>query len=147
MDPVDDRPLPEGLSDRLGFLLGRAHAANRRLAEARLAGLGIGVKTIGALTVLADEGPLSQQQLGQRMGVDRTTMVAVTNELDDLRLVTRERNPRDRRAYTLRLTGTGRRLLRRATTAAERAEAEFLAELSPAERQQLKALLRRLIAP
>jgi DNA-binding MarR family transcriptional regulator len=139
--------LPAGLADRLGFLLGRAHAAHSAVVASELAPLGIGPKELGALAVLADEGPLSQQRLGARQGVDRTTMVAVVDVLERRGFVERRRDAGDRRAYALHATAAGRRALARATAVAERAEEEFLAPLPPRERERLKRLLRRLLAP
>jgi DNA-binding MarR family transcriptional regulator len=139
--------LPAALSDRLGFLLGQAHEQHRRLAAGRFAELGIAPKEFGALSVLADEGPLTQQRLGHRMGVDRTTMVAVADSLESGGLVARERNPADRRAYALRLTTKGRRTLARAQRVAVRAENDFLVNLGSRERAQLRAMLRRVITP
>jgi DNA-binding MarR family transcriptional regulator len=144
--PLAD-PLPAALSDRLGFLLGRAHLAHRAIAERALASFGLGVKEFGALSVLVEEGPLSQQRLGERQGVDRTTMVAVVDELERRGLVERRRNPADRRAYALHATAKGRRLLRRAREAAKRAEDEFLTPIPPSDRRRLKQLLRTLISP
>jgi DNA-binding MarR family transcriptional regulator len=138
--------LPAALSERLGFLLGRAHLAHRAVAQRAMASVGLGVKAFGALAVLADEGPLSQQRLGERQGVDRTTMVAVIDELQRRDLVERHRDPDDRRAYSLAVTATGRRVLRQASDAETRAEDEFLAPLAADERRHLKQLLERLIA-
>jgi DNA-binding MarR family transcriptional regulator len=97
--------------------------------------------------VLVDEGPLSQQRLGQRQGVDRTTMVAVVDDLERRGLVERQRRPHDRRAYSLHATAKGRRVLKRAIEAATRAEDEFLAPIPPRDRRRLKQLLQRLISP
>ena len=133
------------LYDRLGFLLGRAHLEHRRVAAAHLAEIGIDPREVGALGVLVTEGPHSQQRLGGIMGIDRSTMVAVTDGLESKGLVRRERNPRDRRAYALVATPRGHRLLARATEAVEQAESEFLAGLPAAERRRLKHLLRRLL--
>jgi len=144
--PVGEQ-LPGALSDRLGFLLGRAHLAHRSIAERALASLGVGVKEFGALSVLVEEGPLSQQRLGERQGVDRTTMVAVVDELERRGLVERRRNPDDRRAYSLHATAKGRRVLRQASAAAKRAEDEFLAPIPAGDRRRLKQLLQRLISP
>lgn len=148
--PVDEPPnregLPSTLSDRLGYLLGQAHLAHRSLAEQPLSALGLGVKEFGALSVLAAEGPLSQQKLGQRLRVDRTTMVAVVDQLERRGFAERQRNGEDRRAYALQATSQGRRVLGRANDAAERAEAEFLAPIPPADRRKLKELLRQLIS-
>jgi DNA-binding MarR family transcriptional regulator len=92
-----------------------------------------------------NEGPHSQRRLGNIMGIDRTTMVAITDGLESKGLVRRERNPQDRRAYALVATPRGQRLLARATEAIERAESEFLAVLPAAEQRLLKNLLRRLL--
>lgn len=139
--------LPAVLSDQLGFLLGRAHLAHRAIAERALASVGLGGKEFGALAVLVDEGPLSQQRLGERQGVDRTTMVAVVDELERRGLVERRRNPDDRRAYSLHATPAARGVLKQAGDAAKRAEDEFLAPIPAGERRRLKQLLQRLISP
>lgn len=133
------------MHDRLGFLLGQAHLAHRQLAESALAPLGLGPRQFGALAVLADEGPLSQQRLGERVGLDRTTMVALVDGLERSGMVERERNPDDRRAYALRATPRGRRVLARATAAVDRAEADFLRRLPAQDARRLKEILRTLI--
>lgn len=138
---------PSALAGRLGYLLGRAHLEHRRIAEERLAPLGLRGKEFGALTILATEGEMSQQHLGELMGVDRTTMVAVVDALQSAGLVERERDPRDRRAYALRATSRGRRVLGQATTAAREAEDAFLARLPAADRDELRRLLAVLLAP
>ena len=137
--------LPVSLSDRLGYLLGRAHLANRLATEKALAPLRLSGKELGALSILVEEGPVSQQRLGERQGVDRTTMVAVVDELESSGFVERRRDPRDRRAYSLQATPNGRRVLQRAAEATEQAEDEFLARLSAADRRRLKELLLALV--
>jgi DNA-binding MarR family transcriptional regulator len=133
------------LTDRLGPLLGRAHEAHRADAAAALAPLGLSPKAVGAATVLASEGPLTQRRLAERQGIDRTTMVAVIDELERLGAVERHRDPRDRRRYALHLTAHGRELLGLATAAVVEAEERFLAPLPPADRERLKAMLRALL--
>jgi DNA-binding MarR family transcriptional regulator len=138
--------LPGALSDRLGFLLGRAHLAHRANVERALASLDLGAKDFGALSILVEEGPLSQQRLGERQGVDRTTMVAVVDSLERSELVERRRNPHDRRAYSLQATSKGRRVLREASDLAKQAEDEFLAPIPARDRRLLKQQLRTLIS-
>ena len=135
------------IADQLGFLLGRAHLAHRVIAEQALAHLGLSGKGFGALILLVQEGPLSQQSLGAKQGIDRTTMVAVVDELERAGYVERRRDPSDRRAYSLHATAKGRRVLGRAGDATKRAEAEFLAPLPPADRRRLKQMLRALLRP
>jgi DNA-binding MarR family transcriptional regulator len=119
--------------------------AARAIAEPALAPLGLSPKGFGALTILVQEGPMSQQRLGARQGVDRTTTVAVVDELERAGLVERRRDSRDRRAYSLQATPKGRRVLKRAAEATRRAEDEFLAPLPAADRRRLKELLRTLL--
>jgi DNA-binding MarR family transcriptional regulator len=136
----DDNPL----ADRLGPLLGRAHDTHRRQVADALAPLGLQPKWFGALVVLAADGPMTQRELGDRQGVDRTTTVAVVDGLEDAGLVARVRNDRDRRAYALAITAAGRRRMRRAEAVIATAEDAFLADLTARERATLLSLLRRL---
>jgi DNA-binding MarR family transcriptional regulator len=145
--PISSAVLNVSITDQLGYLLGRAHLAHRAIAERELAPLGLSGKGFGALILLVQEGPLSQQRLGERQGVDRTTMVAVVDELESSGFVERRRDPRDRRAYSLQATAKGRRVLQRAGEATERAEDQFLASLPAAERRRLKRMLRTLLEP
>jgi DNA-binding MarR family transcriptional regulator len=131
--------------DHLGPLLGRAHDAHRALTASALEPLGLSPKGFGALTVLASEGSLAQGELARRQGIDRTTMVAVVDELEGLGAVQRRRAERDRRAYALELTPVGRQLLARARRDVVLVEDRFLAPLPPGERQRLRELLRRLV--
>jgi len=45
------------------------------------------------LTLIESEGPASQQRLADRVGVDRTTMVALVDALEEKGLVNRLRDP------------------------------------------------------
>ena len=136
--------LSPALDDRLGPLLGRAHEAHRVLGREALAPLGLSPKGFGALAVLRAEGPLSQPRLAARQGIDRTTMVAVVDELERMGAVERDRDPADRRAYLTRLTREGQRLHERALAAVVDAERRFLEPLAPGDRERLKGALRAL---
>lgn len=137
--------IPLALAERLGPLLGRAHDAHRVLTNEVLDPLGLSPKGFGAMAVLDAEGAMSQQRLAARQGIDRTTMVAVVDELERAGAVRRRRDANDRRAYALVLTPAGQRLLGRARTAVLTAEERFLAPLSDAERRALRDALRRLL--
>lgn len=138
--------LSAGLGDHLGFLLAQAHHGAVAVADRTLAPLNLEIDQYVALAILADEGPISQHQLGQRMGIDRTTMVALIDGLETAGHVRHERNPEDRRAYALQITRQGRAALARAQRAVTTAEREIAAALTDAEVRQLKDLLNRLLA-
>jgi DNA-binding MarR family transcriptional regulator len=135
---------PQCLSRRIGFLLARGHIDCVAMAGAVLEP-GLSGKHFGCMATIANEGPLSQQKLGDRLRVDRTTIVALVDELEARGLVARRRNPEDRRAYALEATGEGRRWVKRTSAALARAESALLEGLEPAEREELVRLLQKLI--
>ncbi|MGE3909584.1 MAG: MarR family transcriptional regulator [Chloroflexota bacterium] len=138
---------PAALTGSMAILLRQAaRRAADNLSQA-LAPLGLHERHFGILLALADDGPSTQNGLGQRLGIDRTTMVAAIDHLERLSYVVRKPHPTDRRANRIELTGRGRGRLVRATGAASAAEAVLLAHLSVAETDLLKALLARVVQP
>jgi DNA-binding MarR family transcriptional regulator len=73
-------------------------------------------------------------------------MVFLTDELEQLGLVERRRNPADRRSHALHLTEAGRAMLARVMEVTAGHEAATSASLTSAERDQFLALLRRVAA-
>ena len=136
---------PTALMERLSFLLKRTFALLEATIEPGLARLGLNGREFGVLTLLEAEGPTSQQQLADRIGVDRTTMVALIDALEEKQLVNRHRDPSNRRAYVLEVTAAGHKRLRRALKAVELAEQEALAPLSALESARLTQALQRLV--
>ena len=136
---------PAALTERLSFLLKRTYALLEATIEPGLARLGINGREFGALTLLEAEGPASQQRLAGRIGVDRTTMVALIDALEEKHLVNRHRDPGNRRAYVLEVTAAGHERLRDALKAVELAEQQALAPLSAAESATLTRALQRLV--
>jgi DNA-binding MarR family transcriptional regulator len=129
------------LTDRLGYLLKHAHARYGELSAAALAPLGITGRHNAVLIAVDSPEPLSQQEIAARLGVDRTSMVALIDELAAKELVARQPNPTDRRKNVVELTALGRTTLRRANERTATVEREFLAPLSAADGQRLRRLL------
>ncbi len=136
--------LPENLSARTSYLLGRAAARLQVLGEHDLDPLGITPREYTVLAVLADRSPLSQTQVAEILGVDRTTILKLGASLERKGLVVRARDPNDARAYAVALTPAGDRLRAEAFELLLACEAEFLTPLSKSERTQLHDLLARV---
>src|SRR3954452_6307083 len=83
-------------------------------------------RELAVLVMLAGREPESQQQAAQRLGVDRTTMVALLDTLEGKGLVSRQPHAEDRRRNVVELTGVGHTVLEKATRANDEAEQEFL---------------------
>jgi DNA-binding MarR family transcriptional regulator len=139
---VEDYPAP--LSARIGFLLAKAHQNALETTEAALEPLGLSRKAYAALATIVSEGPLSQQAISRRIGVDPATMVEVIDQLEAAGWVERRRNPDDRRQYALEATRSGRRLYSRAQLAVIAAERSVFRSLDAREVKRLSELLQRV---
>lgn len=123
---------------RLGYLLKHAQLQLAELSAVALEPYGINGREFAVLLVLASAEPLSQQQAALRLGIDRTTMVALLDSLEDGGLVARRPHGDDRRRNVVELTGAGKSTLRRAVTAVDDAERTFLAPLDATSAQVLR---------
>jgi DNA-binding MarR family transcriptional regulator len=128
------------------FLLVQLGAHLAREFRERLAPLGLEPRHAGMLLRLGANEGLSQQALGELIGLNPTRMVFVVDELEERGLVERRRNTADRRSYALYLTPKGRDTLREIQDYGRRHQDEIGAWMTRAERVQLTGLLRRLAA-
>ena len=133
-------------SRRLGYLFKHAGRLMAELNDAVLAPFGIEPRELGILIVIDSYEPASQQQVAERIGIDRTTMVAMLDTLEAKGLLSRRPDTEDRRRNVVELTPAGHDILSRAVAASDTAEAELLAPLSPEEAKQLRDLLARVVA-
>jgi DNA-binding MarR family transcriptional regulator len=97
-----------------------------------------------ALNLLHEHGPLSQQALGEALSLDPSNVVGLLNELEERGLITRQRDPADRRRHIVSLSPAGQA---EAATGGQLAaiEDDVLKALSPAERATLHELLQRAV--
>jgi DNA-binding MarR family transcriptional regulator len=136
---------PARLRGTAFWLLGRASLDAQRLTQERLAAAGMRRGFYGVLAVLAEFGPSAQADIGRRLGVDRSDMVAILNDLESERYVTRAPDPADRRRNSVVLTRAGRAALGRFDRAIGEAEKAVLSSLSVTERASLVGLLQRIV--
>jgi DNA-binding MarR family transcriptional regulator len=131
---------------RLAYLFKHAERLMSELHVETLAPFDIHARDLGVLLAIDSNEPASQQQIAQRMGVDRTTMVAIIDALEAKGLIARRPDTEDRRRNVVELTPAGQDMLREGIAASDAAEAELLAPLSPEENLQLRNLLARVLA-
>jgi DNA-binding MarR family transcriptional regulator len=129
----------------LGYLLKHVQMRYFELSAAALGPLGVNGREAAVLRAVDDTTPLSQGEIARKMDVDRTTMVALIDDLQEKGLVRRRQDPDDRRRNVVELTGTGQETLRRAATLTAQAERAFLSPLSAADAARFKNLLRALL--
>jgi MarR family transcriptional regulator, lower aerobic nicotinate degradation pathway regulator len=134
------------MRDRVPFLLYRAAEASHALANQMLAEVGLAARQAGILTMVSELEPMTQKALADALRIDRTTMVALIDDLEQRGLVVRKRHPRDRRAFLICPTDAGRAAKKTAVTILDEQQRRFLAPLSQEERLHLGELLNRLHA-
>src|SRR5215471_2796729 len=145
--PEESPVLPPSMRDRIPFLLYRAAEQSHSLANDMLARTGLTARQVGILTLVIEREPMTQKALGDLLRIDRTTMVALIDDLEGKGFVVRQRHPRDRRAFLVWPTESGRAAKVEAIGILDEQQHHFLAPLTAAEQQQLGALLKRLQRP
>lgn len=145
-DEVDgaSRLLAAELTTEIEFLTARARAIGSSRANVLLAPLGLKVRSYAVLSLACSGLNPSQRELADFLSLDPSQIVALVDHLEERGAVTREQDPRDRRSKGITATAKGVRLHDEARQAIRRAEAESLAPLDAAEREQLRGLLRRI---
>lgn len=146
-DPSTDPPRPPGRGGdhRLGYLLKHAHLRFMQLTSAELEPLGVGPREWAALNCLDEQHGLSQREVADLLGVDRTTMVVLVDELEAKGWVERHPQPDDRRKNIVALTRTGRDVMQRGARLIDDCERRFLATLSEPDARQLKNALTTVV--
>jgi len=130
---VDHRFLP---------LLDHLARVGRRAAGASAPG-GLRPRHLHALGILSEQGALSQQSLGEVLSLDPSNVVGLLNELEERGLITRRRDPSDRRRHIVELSLAGEEALAVAYVRLGLVEDSLLAALSAEERATLYDLLVR----
>jgi DNA-binding MarR family transcriptional regulator len=121
------------------------HMAKERLISA-LEGTGLSSYDYAILSLLNEESCETQGMIADALGLDRSHLVGVLDELEEQGLVQRRRDQNDRRRQLVRLTPAGKEALKGLRTIAKRVDDEFFEPLDAAERETLKELLARLAA-
>lgn len=141
----DDQATPARLRRLPSRLLTQTAMHADRLATQGLARADARKWHYAVLAALQELGPASQAALSRRTGIYRSDLVAVINELADRGLIERAPDPADRRRNVITMTPHGRRRLRQLDKLVATIQDDLLAPLTQPERDQLVALLARLL--
>lgn len=133
--------IPLGDADRVALLFVRIGAVLGDIADAQLAPADLNGRDYEILAILDSDGPDSQHELAELVGVAPGVIVAEIDALEGQGLVGRERDPNDRRRSRVALTAKGRAALKKGDRLADEAVAEVLSGLSAEERAALAETL------
>ncbi len=141
----EDKLVAASITNDVGFLLAKLHAAGSVLNNRSLADFDLKERSYSVL-ILANSGlEPTQRELADFLSLDPSQIVALVDDLEKRKLVVRAPGKQDRRAKTVTATAAGAELCARAGKAASRAEVEALQRLSADEVAAMKALLRKAL--
>jgi MarR family transcriptional regulator, transcriptional regulator for hemolysin len=133
-------------SEPIGLHLARVAKAASRAFDDVLARAGGSLPTWLVLISVKSRQAATQRELAEAVGIQGATLTHHLNAMESAGLVTRRRDPANRRNHVVELTATGEDLFRRQLAAALAFDRRLRAGLSDGEVSQLGALLDRLRA-
>lgn len=125
----------------LALLCSRSAQRLGALVDEALAPFSVRGRHYRVMVAVRDFSAASQQAIGDRLGIDRTTMASIVDVLEERQLAVRAANPANRRAHHVKLTPDGRRQLLRMERAVAGVEDTFLHPLSSEQADTLRELL------
>jgi len=144
-EPPAEPEIPAALDGLLGYHLRRAQVRLFQHFRQQLGHLGITPGQAGMLMVIRHNPGISQTALARSFGIERATLGAVVDYLEQQGWVARAAHASDKRVKALYLTPAGERFLDALLPAIEQHERTIQARLSPAEAQSRRRLLRKLV--
>ena len=97
------------------------------------------------LAVLEEYGPVSQADLGRRLGIDRNDINAIVTRLQAAGYINRQADPEDRRRNLVTINLSGTCYLEQIEHNAAEVQDELLSALDANERRQLHELLAKAL--
>jgi DNA-binding MarR family transcriptional regulator len=105
------------------------------------------LRHFAVLIALNAHGSMTQRELVDELGSEKSNMVRVIDDLERAGLVERRPVPADRRAHAVAMTAKGADVFDAAHEPAHDIAAELVAHLAPSEAKQLLDLLSRFTYP
>ena len=128
-----------------GQALGTLFRAYLTRAGGAVSDLPGGPRGFQVMAIAAVSSCSNQARMAERLGVDRTVMTYLIDDLETAGLVERRPDPADRRARQVLLTARGQETYRRATDRIEQVERDVLAGLSDEDADHFRDLLLRVV--
>jgi DNA-binding MarR family transcriptional regulator len=140
-------PSPLVLDSFLPYRLSVAsNAVSSRIAAAYRKRFGLKIAEWRLIAILAEAGRATPQALGEATQMDKITVSRAATALIERGLILSANNPADGRSHFLSLSNDGQALYDEIAPLALSTEAALFAMLTPAERDILDAMLRRIEA-
>jgi len=142
--PVDGEHAAGRLARNPGFLAARFTSVAATVSNRALAPFGLRTRSYSLVELAAASGGLSQREVGRILALDKAHVVRLVDQVVEMGLVVRERDPRDGRAWLIRATPKGDAVARKAGQALDDAYSLLLGPLSTDEISAAMTALQKL---
>lgn len=133
------------LRNYLGYALHKAATLLRVQVNQALKDHQMQSHHFGVLSVIARSDVINQMRICDEMGIDKASMVKITDHLESSGMIDRVGSLEDRRIKNLVITEKGKKFLKAAEAPRRKVETEFLKALRPDEIENFKSLLGRIL--
>jgi MarR family transcriptional regulator, lower aerobic nicotinate degradation pathway regulator len=133
--------MPRELVANPVFLLARLGFGVKKHAIEELERIGSSLYDYSVLALLAEAPCEGQSSIAEMLSLDKSQLVGLLDGLEERKLIERRRDPNDRRRHNVLLTAEGKRQLEKLRELVNGIAEEFLAPLTPAQREELHKLL------
>jgi DNA-binding MarR family transcriptional regulator len=133
-------------ANSIGYLIKRCGVLMNEIAEKRFESQSISFTQWVVLAQLAQHPHQTPTELSNHLGHDMGALTRLVDDLQDKKLVRRERSEEDRRAVRITVTAEGRRLAHTAKALVLELANRLAEPYSRSETDQLISLLQRLLA-
>ena len=127
-------------------LLHRAGQCAGEIFQGEMGGGDLTPRQYAVLVTVSQNEGLSQTNLVDRTGIDRSTLADIVRRMQRKGLLQRRRTKEDARAYAVKLTDEGRRVLRAAEPLAKKVDEKVLDALPSKQREQFIDELLSIVA-
>ncbi len=135
-----------GVDDFIGYRIRTAYVAVRRHFDESMKHLDLTKKQTSVLWLIGANSGVSQIALANELGMDRASMMAIVDRLQDRGLIVRKRSASDGRRQELYVTAKGRKVLDKAKTVLAAHEKWITGRFSTREMNALMDALQRIYA-
>ncbi|MEV4279125.1 MarR family winged helix-turn-helix transcriptional regulator [Actinoplanes xinjiangensis] len=132
------------LEGDLGWMLGVVFRAYAKAADHALGDLPGGPRGYQVLSAAVGEPPRNQGAIGAELGIDRTILTYLIDDLERAGLVARHPDPADRRSRLVIATTEGHETWQSHRDALQHVEAHVLSALAPADAASFRGLLQSI---
>lgn len=139
-----DASSDEVMREHLGYSLKRAYMSIHRKTTDELEKFALKVRSFSALSLIVANPGIPPSRLAEILQIERSNLVLIMDELETRELISRTRDPHDRRRFALNATLRGKRLQEKAAAATLAQQTQITARFTAAEYETLTAFLRRI---